>query len=87
MFYAKVRFFDAYRRGELKGGEYTYKAFEPVKEGDILVLDTSKEFAIAQCTGHPDTIPDWPESTTRTVVTKLDLNKWMEQDASRFVSA
>lgn len=86
MFYAKVKFFDPYKRNEIKGVEYTYKSFVPVKVGDLLVVDTKFGVALAQCTGHPDAIPDWPEDTWRTVIDIVDVAGWQEKEALRFVS-
>lgn len=84
MFYVTVRFFDQYNRDQLKGGEYTYKSHRPVKIGDVLVVDTSRGFALAQCVGYPKSIPDWPETTWRSVVDIVDMDEWELFEAERF---
>ena len=47
MFAINVRFYDSYKRNELKGNEYYYLAFEKLSVGTTVVVDTRNGLSIA----------------------------------------
>lgn len=83
MYGVSVRFFDSYRRNELRGGEYYYEAYAPVAPGDVVVVDTSKGLAIAQVTNININNPGFSVRETRTIIQVIDLAQWEEKELER----
>lgn len=79
MFAINVRFYDSYKRNELKGNEYYYLAFEKLSVGTTVVVDTRNGLSIAQVVGYPTEAPNFDTNLLRTVVCAVPLSEWEEK--------
>lgn len=83
MYGVNVRFFDSYKRNELRGGEYYYEAYDEVRVGDVVVVDTSRGFAVAQVTSVGVANPGFSIPQTRTIVQVVDYDNWNTKELER----
>lgn len=62
------------------GKEYCFVSFEPLNEGDVVVVDTQYGFQLATVTGLASKIPsNIPKGRTKEVVCKVDFSSYNER--------
>lgn len=62
------------------GKEYCFVSFEPLNEGDVVVVDTQYGFQLATVTGTASKIPsNVPKGRMKEVVCKVDFSSYNER--------